>query len=132
MKPLAGLAPNSPSLKDLGGAIWPIDTKDVPLAFNPAICKDSSGRLAIVVRSSNYQLNTKFGSLTIPSGAKSVQNVTYFSYLSDDLSPEGWSKVSFSGGPELKRGPEDARIIRRGAKFYLNVSHERRRLVGES
>lgn len=121
MKPIAGLAPDSPSLKDLGGTIWPIDTKDLPLAYNPAICRDSDGNLAIVVRRSNYQLDTKFGSLTIPSGARSVQNATYFSYLSDDLSPKGWSKVSFSGGPELRRGPEDARIIRRGSKFYLNV-----------
>lgn len=121
MESLAGLAPDSPSLIELGGAIWPIDTKDIPLAFNPAICKDSDGNLAIVVRRSNYQLDTKFGSLTIPSGARSVQNATYFSYLSDDLSPKGWSRVSFSGGPELRRGPEDARIIRRGSKFYLNV-----------
>jgi len=121
MKPIAGLAPDSPSLIDLGGTIWPIDSKDLPLAYNPAICKDSDGNLAIVVRRSNYQLDTKFGSLTIPSGARSVQNATYFSYLSDDLSPKGWSKVSFSGGPELRRGPEDARIIRRGSKFYLNV-----------
>jgi hypothetical protein len=121
MQPIAGLAPDSPSLIDLGGTIWPIDTKDVPLAYNPAVCIDSDGKLAIVVRRSNYQLDTKFGSLTIPSGARSVQNVTYFSYLSDDLSPEGWSKVSFFGGPELRRGPEDARLIRRGSKFYLNV-----------
>lgn len=121
MKAIAGLAPDGPSLTELGGTVWPMDTKDVPLAFNPAICRDSDGNLAIVVRRSNYQLDTKFGSLTIPSGARSVQNATYFSYLSDDLSPKGWSRVSFSGGPELRRGPEDARIIRRGSKFYLNV-----------
>ena len=121
MQPIAGLAPDSPSLIDLGGTIWPIDTKDLPLAYNPAICKDSYGKLALVVRKSNYKLNTKFGTVTIPSGAKSVQNVTHFSYLKNDLSPEKWSKISFSGGPRLSRGPEDARLIRRGSKFYLNV-----------
>lgn len=121
MQPIAGLAPDGPSLIDLGGTIWPIDTKDVPLAYNPAVCRTSNGELILVVRRSNYQLDTKFGSLTIPSGARAVKNATYFSYLSDDLSPKSWSKVSFAGGPELRRGPEDARIVRRGSKLYLNV-----------
>lgn len=121
MKPVAGLAPDSPSLIDLGGTIWPIDTKDALMAYNPAICTGSDGRLAMVVRRSNYQLDTKFGSLTIPSGARSVKNATYFSYLDENLSPIKWSKISFDGGPTLNRGPEDARILRRGSDFYLNV-----------
>lgn len=121
MKAIAGLAPNSPSLTELGGTVWPIDTKDVPLAFNPAICKDSSGNLAAVVRRSNYQLDTYFGSLTIPSGSRSVKNATYFSHLDETLSPVKWSRVEFRGGPDLYRGPEDARLIRRGSDFYLSV-----------
>lgn len=121
MKPIAGLAPDSPSLTELGGTVWPIDIKDVPLAFNPAMCKTSDGKLAVVSRRTNYQLDTKFGSLSIPSGAKQVKNATYFSYLDKNLSPTGWLRVSFSDGPTLTRGPEDARLIRRGSDFYLNV-----------
>lgn len=121
MKAIAGLAPDSPSLTELGGTVWPIDTKDVPLAFNPAICKDSEGRLAVVSRRTNYQLDTKFGALTIPSGARSVKNATYFSYLDKKFFPIKWSKVLFQGGPSLSRGPEDARLIRRGSDFYLSV-----------
>jgi hypothetical protein len=59
--------------------------------------------------------------LTIPSGDRSVKNATYFSYLDEDLNPVGWSKVTFQGGPALERGPEDARLLRRGSDFYLNV-----------
>lgn len=121
MKPIAGLAPDSPSLKDLGGTVWPIDTKDVPLAFNPAICRDSDGRLAMVVRRTNYALDTKFGALIVPSGARGVRNATYFSHIDNDLSPAGWSKVFFVEGPKVERGPEDARLLRRGSDFYLSV-----------
>ena len=121
MKAIAGLAPDSPSLTELGGTVWSVETKDVPLAFNPAICKDSNGGLAVVARRSNYQLDTYFGSLTIPSGAKSVKNATYFSYLDKNLSPSKWSRIEFKGGPDLFRGPEDARLIRRGSDFYLSV-----------
>lgn len=121
MKAIAGLAPDSPSLTELGGTVWPIDTKDASLAFNPAICKDQNGDLAAVVRRSNYQLDTYFGSLTIPSGSRSVKNATYFSHLDKTLSPIKWSRVEFKGGPSLYRGPEDARLIRRGSDFYLSV-----------
>jgi hypothetical protein len=121
MKPILGLAPDSPSLAELGGVVWPIEIKNIPLAFNPAICRDSDGRLALVVRRTNYVLDTKFGALTIPSGARGVKNATYFSYLDDDLRPTDWLKISFTEGPKLERGPEDARLLRRGANFYLNV-----------
>ena len=121
MKAIAGLAPDSPSLTELGGTVWPVDVKDIPLAFNPAICRDHEGQLAVVSRRTNYQLDTKFGALAIPSGAKQVKNATYFSYLDEDLVPSKWSKISFSGGPTLSRGPEDARLIRRGSDFYLSV-----------
>ena len=121
MKAIAGLAPDSPSLTELGGTVWPMDTKDVPLAFNPAMCKDSEGRLAVVSRRTNYQLDTKFGALSIPSGDRSVKNATYFSYLDEKLAPIKWSRITFQGGPKLDRGPEDARLIRRGSDLYLIV-----------
>lgn len=121
MKPISGLAPDSPSLIDLGGTVWPMDTKDVPMAFNPSVCVAENGSLAVVVRRTNYRLDTELGSLQIPSGAKSVVNVSYFSYLSEKLAPVGWQKIVFNEGPELLRGVEDARLIRRGSDWYLNV-----------
>jgi len=121
MKPIIGLAPNSPSLTDLGGFVWLIDTKSVPLAFNPAIGRSFSGELAVVVRRSNYTLDTKFGALKIPSGDKSVVNATYFSFLDEQLSPMRWEKVSFSQEPELSRGVEDARLLSRGSDWFLNT-----------
>lgn len=121
MKPILGLAPDSPSLTELGGTVWPIDTQDVPMAFNPSVCRSADGRLAVVARRTNYQLDTKFGALTIPSGARGVKNATYFSYLEDKLTPIKWEKINFVGEPALYRGAEDARLLRRGNDFYLNV-----------
>jgi hypothetical protein len=121
MKPIKGLAPDSPSLENLGGAVWPMDCKEVPLAFNPSLCRDKNGQIVAVVRRTNYQLDTKFGALSIPSGARSVKNASYFSVLDENLTPTGWTKIEFIGDPQLKRGAEDARIIKRDDKLYLNV-----------
>ena len=121
MRPVVGLAPDSPSLKDLGGAVWSIDTSSIPGAFNPAICRAFDGRLALVARRTNYTLDTEFGALQIPSGSKSVVNASYFSYLSENLFPTGWQKIKFTSPPDLSRGVEDARLLRRGSDWYLNV-----------
>jgi hypothetical protein len=122
MDPISGLAPDSPSLSDLGGSVWPIDIKDVPMVFNPAIGRSADGKLAIVARKSNYKLNTKFGALQIPSGDRAVTNETYFSYLNKDFSPKEWRKVVFSDHPKLSRGVEDARLLSRGDRWFLNAT----------
>lgn len=121
MKAISGLAPDSPSLTDLGGSVWRINTDSIPMAFNPSIARNADGKLAIVARRSNYTLNTKFGSFTIPSGDRSVFNATYFSFLDDDLNPTEWKKISFSEEPKLSRGVEDARLLVRGDEWFLNA-----------
>ena len=121
MKALSGLAPDSPSLTELGGTVWPINTESIPRAFNPSIARGPDGELAVVARRSNYVLNTKFGSIAIPSGARSVINATYFSFLDSDLAPLEWRKISFSLEPKLSRGVEDARLLLRGSDWFLNV-----------
>jgi hypothetical protein len=122
MEAILGLAPDSPSLTDLGGSVWRINTDSIPMAFNPAVARGADGRLAIVARRTNYTLDTKFGSLNIPSGDRSVVNATYFSFLDDDLTPTEWKKLSFSKEPKLTRGAEDARLLVRGNKWFLNVA----------
>jgi hypothetical protein len=121
MEAISGLAPDSPSLTELGGVVWPMNTKTVPRAFNPAIAKNVEGQLAVVVRVSNYSLDVKYGTVTIPSGAKSVTNTTYFSFLDSSLSPVGWEKISFSEEPKLSRGVEDARLLLRGSEWFLSA-----------
>jgi hypothetical protein len=121
LKAISGLAPESPSLTILGGSVWRINTDSIPRAFNPAIARSADGKLAIVARLSNFTLNTKFGSLTIPSGDRSVVNATYFSFLDHDLNPTEWKKLSFSEEPKLSRGVEDARLLVRGNEWVLNV-----------
>jgi hypothetical protein len=91
------------------------------MAFNPAIARGADGKLAIVARRTNYTLDTKFGSLNIPSGDRSVVNATYFSFLDNDLNPTEWKKLSFSKEPKLTRGAEDARLLVRGSEWFLNV-----------
>ena len=121
MKAISGLAPDGPSLTDLGGLVWRINTDSLPMAFNPAIARGADGKLAIVARRTNYTLDTKFGSLNIPSGDRSVVNATYFSFLDNDLNPTEWKKLSFSKEPKLTRGAEDARLLVRGSEWFLNV-----------
>jgi hypothetical protein len=121
MEAILGLAPDSPSLTELGGVVWPIDTAPVPRAFNPAIARDALGRLAVVARVSNYSLDTKYGIVTIPSGNRSVTNATYFSFLDSNLIPIKWQKLSFSDEPKLSRGVEDARLLLRGTEWFLST-----------
>jgi hypothetical protein len=121
MEAILGLAPDSPSLTELGGVVWPMDTKTVPRAFNPAIAKNAEGRLAVVARLSNYLLDVKYGTVTIPSGARSVTNATYFSFLDSGLVPIQWEKISFSEDPKLSRGVEDARLLLRGSEWFLSA-----------
>jgi hypothetical protein len=121
LKAISGLAPDGPSLTDLGGSVWLINTESIPMAFNPAVARGADGRLAIVARRTNYTLDTKFGALKIPSGDRSVVNATYFSFLDDDLNPTEWKKLSFSDEPKLSRGVEDARLLLRDGKWFLNV-----------
>jgi hypothetical protein len=121
LKAISGLAPDSPSLTDLGGSVWRINTDSLPMAFNPAVARGANGRLAIVARRTNYTLDTKFGSLNIPSGDRSVVNATYFSFLDDDLNPTEWKKLSFSKEPKLTRGAEDARLLVRDSEWFLSV-----------
>jgi hypothetical protein len=121
MEAILGLAPDSPSLTELGGVVWPIDTATIPKAFNPAIARDASGQLAVVVRVSNYSLDAKHGTVAIPSGDRSVTNTTYFSFLDLKLNPIKWQKLSFSDEPKLSRGVEDARLLLRGTKWFLSA-----------
>ena len=121
MEAILGLAPDSPSLTELGGVVWPIDTSTIPRAFNPAIARDASGQLAIVARVSNYSLDPKYGTVVIPSGDRSVTNTTYFSFLDSNLIPIKWQKLSFSEEPKLSRGVEDARLLLRGTEWFLSA-----------
>lgn len=121
MKAIPGLAPDSPSLTELGGTVWPVNTDSIPLAFNPSIARGPKGELLAVIRRSNYALDTKFGALRIPSGDKSVVNATYFSYLDESFNPIEWKRVSFSEEPKLSRGIEDARLLHRDGQWFLNV-----------
>jgi len=121
MEAILGLAPDSPSLTELGGIVWPIDTTTIPRAFNPAIARDASGQLAVVARVSNYSLDAKHGTVTIPSGDRSVTNTTYFSFLDSNLMPIKWQKLSFSEEPKLSRGVEDARLLLRGEEWFISA-----------
>jgi hypothetical protein len=119
MKGLLGSAPDCPSFSDLGGAIRPIQTPDG--AFNPSINYHPKDGFAAVVRSANYTINPNTGVYEVSIGDPAVMNSSYFSFLGSDLEPAGWSEISYVGGPELYRGPEDARLLIRSGNWYLLV-----------
>lgn len=120
MHALKGLPPRCPTILEIGGATWSISDKLPDKAFNPAIAYSDKYGYAMVVRRTNYWLDTDFGSLAIPSGSKGVQNVTEISLLDVNLEPTGWNRVKFVDGPDLMRGIEDCRLLVRDGEWYLN------------
>jgi hypothetical protein len=119
MKGLLGSAPDCPSFSDLGGAIRPIKTPAG--AFNPSINYHPKQGFAAVIRSTNYTINPNTGVYEVSIGDPVVMNKSYFSFLGEKLEPAGWSEISYVGGPELYRGPEDARLLVRDGSWYLLV-----------
>jgi hypothetical protein len=88
------------SLTDLGAISWRIDTSEIERIFNPSICRNSDGRLAILARGLDYPI--------------------YFSFLDENLKPTKWEKVFYNNYP--KDIIEDARLILRGSDLYINTS----------
>lgn len=120
MKAISGLPPKCPSLTDLGGVTWRWD--EVPnRGFNPSIITLPNGEIYATVRRTNYVIDTNFGSITVPSGARHVKNVTELAKLDESFAPVEWRRIKFVDGPELKRGVEDARLLVRGDDVYLSV-----------
>lgn len=118
MKGHKGTAPSCPSLEDLGGAVW--SAPNFPKGFyNPAIGYDPFSGYAVVSRKSNYIIDPVSGDYYVPSGDGKIKNKTYFSKLDDQLLPKNWLEVEYIGGPSIKRGPEDARLLSRYDGWYL-------------
>lgn len=120
MHAIKGKPPRCPAISEIGGATWSISDKLPNKAFNPAIAYSDKYGYAMVVRRTNYWLDTEFGSLSIPSGSRGVQNVTEVSLLDTNLEPTGWSRVKFIDGPDLMRGVEDCRLLVRDGDWYLS------------
>lgn len=74
----------------------------------------------MVVRRTNYVLDTEFGTLVARGNNGVVKNVTEFSALDAQLRPTDWRRVQFTGEPVLARGLEDARLLSRGDRWYLS------------
>lgn len=114
-----------PYIEDFGGSTKHVIKHVIPeqkqwTALNPSIGYCSEQGYAVTIRSSNYIINPKNGSLDITIGNK-VRNYLWFAELNDDLELQNLRQISFKdfGGPETYRGIEDARLFSRDGQWYF-------------
>lgn len=92
-------------------------------SFNPSISQNPDGKLAVVIRSSNYLLGQyqNYANLTVEAD---IRNRVFFADVNEKLGLKNLREVEFLG--KYKRGVEDCRLLwRDGGWHFLGVILEK-------
>lgn len=103
----------------------PLDVPDGWSQFNPSIAADEEGRLAVIVRSSNYRLTGS--DYLIAGGERVIRTRNAFVTLDDDLgiTYAAWiddRELPLHDRPFPVTGFEDARLVHRAGSWWLLAS----------
>jgi hypothetical protein len=103
------------TIREWGGEIhrllrFPVPTDKNWSAFNPSIAEGPEGYL-ILIRSSNYLLNSKTGTLQLTRGAD-INSRLWLGDITEDLELQNLRPITFDHGEyKVTRGIEDARLV---------------------